>query len=474
MSYIYFAEDNSLQKKLSDNPQKTHFRQNDEKYSKFLIKTGVLAPSSRGGFNSKYDFEISGTSGDYLLRTILQIKLPSLKDLSGFEKFAWVNKIGHYLIKSAKFIVGGVVISEIDGRYMDIESELCDSYTKKKKKDFLIGNELDLLIPADYANRDSSSNYYNFTYSDYRRDVDDNITPVVDGPDSRLIFIDLSFYFSRSPSLAFPISKLKNKDAVVEIELAKIEEVLRSFDTTASTDTPMTITSSMKTALNDKLTTSEVSLIADYGYVSNEERELINNTEEFPIIQTTYKSFLIDENTTTDKFSIKLSQTNLHEFMFAAQRENFITQDDQSHITLKNDWTNYTTSASTSVSPNHTNKLIENTARHNKGPSYLKDNEPIIEWSTVDFGNFKSSFVDSNITNYFNPPEEAVPCIGVNLYNFCMDRNSITNALYVGDKLYFDLELQIKSSTVKTKVYVYINTVGYLKITNSGGIMIIS
>ena len=468
---LQYASSDMVQQRLTDNPTDTYFKQGRDRFSRYVMETGILGSSSGGGFDEKYSFRIVGNASDYLVKCHLRIKLPSLKD---YPNYAWVNKIGYYIIENAKFRVGPTVISEITGKYLDLHQEAFENIAEKTRTNILIGNTPDMVIPKNY--NPSDPNYLNYTYG-YYKDVDasGNVSGLVDGPDETMLFVDLKFYFSRDTSLAFPLAKLGSKNhAEIIIKLASLDKILRSFDTTASEDTKVTISDTMKNELNSKLTQSEVHLLVDYAWVTNEEKQLLFNTEEFPIIQTKSIKYEINANEKDPSFPLDITENNIQEILFCVQRNDILENNDQSHKKVYNDHTNFTTDFSKSVLPDSTNKLAHLTGNYNHGPGFLDSNKDFVESSQLYFGNAAFNYVSNTITNLINPGKfNALSCIGVHLYSFTINRNIIGNSLYTGENLGKDLRLNIANNSEKTTLFLFVNTISIMKLTNSGGIMIV-
>ena len=468
-SLLQYAAEDTIQRRLTENPTDTYFRQGKENFSRYLIESAILGPQSSNGFDNTYKFKIHGMA-DFLINTCLKIKLPSLKD---YDNFAWVNKIGYYLIEKAEFKIGGTVISEINGKYLDLHSEAFENQSEKIRNDILIGNTVDLLIPKNY--NPSDPNYLSRTYGYYKdKDASGNVSAGVgDGPGETTLYVDLKFYFSRSTSLAFPLAKLGSKNHIeIHIKIAPLEKLLRKFDTTASSG-KVTLSEAMKNNLNSKLTQNEVDLLADMAFVTDEEKKLLFYTEEFPIIQTVQTKHEIDPNENEPDITLEYSQNNIQEILFAIQRNDIIENNDQSHTNLYNDHTNYTSNFSKSVLPNATNLLLNRLGNYNKGPRFLDDNKEFIKSSELYFGNGTLRRVSGTITNLINPGRfNALASIGIHYYPFTLDRNIIGNSLYTGQSLTKKIRLSLENNSQKTILYAFVNTLAIMKITNNGDIMI--
>ena len=100
---------------LIGNPQFSYFKsvhRTHTNFSKFEV---------RNIFQSGYDFGKKATciiekKGDLLAGCLLGLKLPE----TGNSLVSWINGIGNYIIKKLVFKIGGEVISEMSGEYIDM------------------------------------------------------------------------------------------------------------------------------------------------------------------------------------------------------------------------------------------------------------------------------------------------------------------------------------------------------------------
>jgi hypothetical protein len=73
-------------------------------------------------------------------------------------KFAWVNKIGHQLIKNLTLEVGGQLIDRHNSDWFNIWNELSLNTELEPIYNKMIGN-VDQLIKYDYSNKNSYTLY---------------------------------------------------------------------------------------------------------------------------------------------------------------------------------------------------------------------------------------------------------------------------------------------------------------------------
>ncbi len=159
------------------------------------------------------------------LRTIINRSL----NISGYAKFAWIKKIGHYIINSIWFKINDQLIDKQYGEWMEVWHELTKRVKKEKGYNRLIGNIPEL------------TSYNNRPKEEYE------------------LLIPLNFWFCRNIGLALPLIALHNSDVRLYVNLKSFEEVCYHEDH---------ITFRKKPKLN-------CSVIGEYIYVEQKERNKI-------------------------------------------------------------------------------------------------------------------------------------------------------------------------------------------------------
>lgn len=177
---------------ITDNPQITFFKVVYRRHTNFSIEE---VPQS---FIHKLDFGkksscILSRAGDLISNINLVIELPNIPQIYNVDntidnhtRFAWVRKIGYYIIKSIDIKIGEKLIDRHYGEWINIWSELTNK--NKDKLDKMIGNIDDLIT-------------YSFTKNSYK------------------LFIPLYFWFCRDISLSLPILCLQYNNVCIDLEL---------------------------------------------------------------------------------------------------------------------------------------------------------------------------------------------------------------------------------------------------------------
>ena len=141
----------------------------------------------------------------------------------------WTDNTGHALIKECSISIGGQLIDKHDSNWLDIRSEIHDTFTKE-----WIG-----------LNKHAAKNPYLKSGS------------ITSNNEKMKVYIPLHFWFCNNPGLALPIISLKKHDVEFKMTLRSVEKLLNS-DTIA----PLTYTN----------TIPNVKVWCDYIFLDKEEK----------------------------------------------------------------------------------------------------------------------------------------------------------------------------------------------------------
>jgi hypothetical protein len=185
---------------LIGNPQFSYFK------SVHRTHTNFSKFETRNVFQSGFGFGKKATcviekKGDLLAGCLLVLKLPE----TGNGLVSWINGIGNYIIKKLVFKIGGEVISEMPGEYLDI-------YYKYN-------------LPSGH-------------YTNYR----EMVRKIQGYREFSLIseqevFVPLPFWFSKKLSQSLPVISLGYHDLVVEIQFRDLSDCLYSTSDKSGLDT---------------------------------------------------------------------------------------------------------------------------------------------------------------------------------------------------------------------------------------------
>ena len=195
---------------ISGNPDFSYFQKVHKKHTNFAMESQLFIINNVGPGTTQ-SVEIT-RNGDLINNISLVLKTPAItgKNLDYFEdenkntKIGWVKKLGHALIESVKFNIGGSEIDKHYGTWMDIWHELTCYYSKESGYNEMIGNipELTELRGRKYPN-----------------DKNEIVIP------SKHLTIPFQFWFCRYTEMSIPIIALAYHQVVVEFEIAKVEKL---------------------------------------------------------------------------------------------------------------------------------------------------------------------------------------------------------------------------------------------------------
>ena len=157
------------------------------------------------------------------LRTIINRSINTTAN----AKFAWIKKIGHYLIENVWIKIDDQLIDKQYGEWLEIWHQLTKRVKKEKGYNRLIGNIPEL------------TTYNNRVKEEYE------------------LLIPLNFWFCRSSGLSLPLVALHNADIRVYVKLKDFDDVSKHEDYVSFRKKPK---------LN-------CSILAEYIYLEQEERE---------------------------------------------------------------------------------------------------------------------------------------------------------------------------------------------------------
>ena len=210
---------------LTKNPQISFFKKVYHKYSNFAIQTIDLQFEFIGNLSYDNTTKIKlklDKNGDLINKLFLEINLPAIFSDKDSNKIHlhWANNIGDILIKNARILVGGIVVEEYDSEYMFIHNNISNTQDQKDKLNNLLEKE-----KLRYKN----NTYNKFVHTEHSDYLNPNTEPLP-SIDSKNIRIPLPFWFHRNIGASLPISSLLYHDALVEIELRPLKELLNYFD----------------------------------------------------------------------------------------------------------------------------------------------------------------------------------------------------------------------------------------------------
>ena len=241
-------------------------------------------------------FSTSGQLVNQILNDLLAYKNNTIqidnflyKNIQNYEKlhlnyqnykFAWIQKIGHQIIKNITLEIGGQIIDRQDNDWFNIWNDLSLNYELRQVYDKLIGN-IPPLITYDHTKKNSYT-----------------------------LNIPLNFWFNKYISGSLPLVFLRYNEVRINLELRDIRNLI-------FTDAPSDFN------FEDTIQISDMNLLVDYIYLDVDERtkfaqspqeyliEVVQNYDYLNIntINTTIESFFI--NSIKEMYWVAQSNNNL-------------------------------------------------------------------------------------------------------------------------------------------------------------------
>lgn len=219
------------------------------------------------------DYILNSDFQNYLLKKITELESQQIPLLTakakindanarsdtGCAKFAWIRRIGHYIIKKIEIEIGGVIIDRQYGDWIDIWYELTRDIGKDKGYNKMIGD-----IPE----------LYNF---------DNNFKP------ETKLTIPLPFWFCRMPGSYLPLPAMQYQDVIIRGELRDLDYVSITEDNTyySETFTRTLKDSTVQTKTYRVDPKIKIGMYGRYIYLDNTERKRIAGTRHEYLMEYT-------------------------------------------------------------------------------------------------------------------------------------------------------------------------------------------
>lgn len=265
---------------LTGNPQVSWFKQVYRRYTNFAVESKRMYFDGSPDFGQRLSCLVP-RAGDLLGSIFLEMNLPKIYYTDGTEA-AWVNSIGHAIIKEISIQIGEQEIDKQTGEFM----------------------ELNYLLSTDTNKQDA--------YRQMIGEIDGFPTGGLQGPLN--LVIPLQFWFNKSPGLYLPLLALQYHPVRINITLRPLKELIY-FD-----EDHYSLT------CNDALpirpaSISSMIMWGDYAYLDvDERRRFVSAPIEYLITQVQYTpKNSIGANASTTNIDINFNHP-IKEFIWVLQR----------------------------------------------------------------------------------------------------------------------------------------------------------
>lgn len=186
---------------ITGNPAITFFKSVYRRHTNFAVESIQNGFTGRAAFGDKVTTSIA-RNGDLLSRIYVKIVL-SGGTATGDAKWAWVKNIGHAIIHSAEFTVGGQTIDKHDGRWMHIWHELSRESQHDRSHEIIIGNT-------------------------------EELTTLSTSHSKTTLYIPLQFFFCRHIGLCLPLIAMQYHNTTISIKFEDVNQLIVTSGFTSS------------------------------------------------------------------------------------------------------------------------------------------------------------------------------------------------------------------------------------------------
>jgi hypothetical protein len=182
---------------LTTNPQITYFKAVYKRYTNFSMESIYQIVDGNIGFGGNITIVIA-RNGDLIGNILLQLSLfdPTdyVVDGSTFDYCGWIQGVGNYLVSMVSITIGGQLIDQQYGKWMDIWSELNLAESQTSGYGSMVGKDF------------SAANWqpYKTDYEPYNQ-----------------LQVPLQFWFCRNPGLAIPLIALQYHEVKIQLQFEK-------------------------------------------------------------------------------------------------------------------------------------------------------------------------------------------------------------------------------------------------------------
>lgn len=418
LNLISYGNENII---LNGNPSKSFFKSTYAAYTNYGMQKFRIDQTGNKELqlsqSTKFTFKIL-RYGDLLMDTYIVVNLPKIWSTIITEngnyrpyEFKWIKNIGCQLIKQITITIGGHIIQQYSGTYIqnmaqrDFDKNKLDMFNK------MTGNTNQLNDPANYLN--NNGNYPNAININDVQTSESDPSGIICSIEQQQLYIPLNCWFTLSSKMAFPLVALQYNELVIDIEFRPIYDVFvtRHVDMDNYLETeynqdipwvrpkenndnylfkrfinppPKRDISLQDGVLYNNLPANynryDVHLLCNYCFLDTEEQQIFAQNDQRYLIKTIYEKEYDIKNSASGKLLIETNGL-VSNWMWYLQR---------SDVKLRNEWSNYTNYKYSDIIPNSIKQFGNNT--YHSIDKYT-DNSINIYCT----GNYPSQFQESNV-----------------------------------------------------------------------------
>ena len=468
MNLISYGAQNII---LNGNPSKTFFKTTYAKYTNFGMQKFRIDYNGLRVLNyaeeTTFKFKIPRYA-DLLNDVYVVVNLPdiwssvylpdgetTLIQARPYE-FKWIEDLGTNMIKEITVSIGGQIITQYSGEFINFIKERDFNESKKQIFNRMTGNIPELNDPANSnGNVDKYPTAYWYNKGE---NYDASISHQAEEPSirGRQLYIPLECWFGQTSKMAFPLISLQYSELQIDVtfrpvhELYMIRNVTNSSSFNSSTtcppellyvapsvtdaftsiyrflNPPSTPTDNADTVLqntyDDTRTdwNADVHLIGNYVFLDEQEREVFAKNDQKYLLRIPYETEILDT-----------ASSNVQEFTSRDLIPNYMWRFRRSDAYLRNVWSNYT-NYEYNFRPELTPVLADCSGTSfyvyystgNLNIANVKD--ILLDLAIVMDGKYRENLLNSGIYNYIEKYARTTGSAkdGLYIYNFCMNSNA--------------------------------------------------
>lgn len=226
---------------LTGNPQITFFKIVYRRHTNFAVESIEQFFNGTTNFERRSTCEIS-RNGDLITQIFLKVILPEVTFNGDFSKFghvefAWVRKIGHFIVQEVELEIGGSQIDKQYGEWLDVWWELSHEVGKEAGYAKMIGDVPELTEVSTLSWDVPENNVLKPNYT---------------------LYIPLQFYFCRNNGLALPLIALQYHQVKIYVRFNPASDLYIASESYKSS--------------RENLELDDASLFVNYVFLDTEER----------------------------------------------------------------------------------------------------------------------------------------------------------------------------------------------------------
>ena len=269
---------------LTKNPQISFFKSVYKHISSFAMQSIDLhfEKVTQLSYNSTTKLKLTfGKNGDLIHKLFLQIPLPAIQSIKidggPSPQLKWSPNIGEIIVQNARVLIGGEEVESFDSEYMHIYNRQTSTSEKNDFLDHMYAKNETYTSPKFYRSSSvqgtsviSGKTYVNPSHH------------TIPGIPETTVTIPLPFWFHREIGQSLPISNLTYHDAILEIELRPLKELLVGIEEVLPISSDNSIKHLQVKSVSDLTTINVNTKVTLFNYFKNKTWNIS------PVVQTLY------------------------------------------------------------------------------------------------------------------------------------------------------------------------------------------